>query len=255
MTKVITYGTFDLFHEGHYNLLMHAKELGDYLIVGVTTQHFDEGRGKVNIIDPIMTRIEHVKATGFADEIIVEDHEGQKIEDIQKYKADIFTVGSDWVCHFDYLKSFCKVVYLPRTPGISSSLKRAKSIVNLGVIGTGRLGPRFLEESRYVSGIEIIAAFNPNKTDGTAHKYQKVQNIPVEQEDFDAFLGVVDAEAEIKSYERKIEGLREDYDAMKADRAVIQEKLDKAYEESNKLYLQTIQSTGGVKILSNVEKK
>nr|MCR5023836.1 adenylyltransferase/cytidyltransferase family protein [Lachnospiraceae bacterium] len=87
MKKVITYGTFDLFHEGHYNLLMHAKELGDNLNVGVTTQHFDEGRGKVNIIDPIMTRIEHVKATGFADEIIVEDHEGQKIEDIQKYKA------------------------------------------------------------------------------------------------------------------------------------------------------------------------
>lgn len=193
MKKVITYGTFDLFHEGHYNLLMHAKELGDYLIVGVTTQHFDEGRGKVNIIDPIMTRIEHVKATGFADEIIVEDHEGQKIEDIQKYKADIFTVGSDWVGHFDYLNAFCKVVYLPRTPGISSSLKRAKSIVNLGVIGTGRLGPRFLEEAKYVSGIEIVAAFNPNKIDGTARKYQEVHNIPVEQEDFDAFLSVVDA--------------------------------------------------------------
>ena len=82
MKKVITYGTFDLFHQGHYNLLKRAKELGDYLIVGVTTEHFDEARGKVNVIDSIMDRIENVKKTGFADMIIVEDHEGQKIEDI-----------------------------------------------------------------------------------------------------------------------------------------------------------------------------
>ena len=96
MKKVITYGTYDLFHVGHYNLLKHAKELGDYLIVGVTTEHFDQMRGKMNVVDPIVTRIENVRKTGFADEIIVEDHEGQKIEDIQKYDIDIFTVGSDW---------------------------------------------------------------------------------------------------------------------------------------------------------------
>ena len=76
MTKVITYGTFDLFHEGHYKLLQRAKALGDYLIVGVTTEHFDEARGKVNVIDPILERIENVRKTGFADEIIVEDHVG-----------------------------------------------------------------------------------------------------------------------------------------------------------------------------------
>ena len=121
MTRVITYGTFDLFHQGHYNLLKRAKELGDYLIVGVTTEHFDEARGKVNVVDSIMERIENVRKTGFADEIIVEDHEGQKIEDIQKYNIDIFTVGSDWVGTFDYLKRFCKVVYLERTPDISST--------------------------------------------------------------------------------------------------------------------------------------
>ena len=87
MKKVITYGTFDLFHQGHYNLLKRAKELGDYLIVGVTTEHFVEARGKVNVIDPLLERIENVRKTGFADMIIVEDHEGQKIEDIQKYNV------------------------------------------------------------------------------------------------------------------------------------------------------------------------
>ena len=92
MKKVITYGTYDLFHEGHYKLLKRAKELGDYLIVGVTTEHFDEARGKVNLVDPIMTRIENVRKTGFADEIIVEDHEGQKVEDIQKYGVDLLLV-------------------------------------------------------------------------------------------------------------------------------------------------------------------
>ena len=95
MKKVITYGTFDLFHQGHYNLLKRAKELGDYLIVGVTTEHFDESRGKVNVVDSVLERVENVRKTGFADEIILEDHIGQKIEDIQKYQIDIFTVGSD----------------------------------------------------------------------------------------------------------------------------------------------------------------
>ena len=114
MKKVITYGTFDLFHEGHYKLLERARALGDYLIVGVTTEHFDEIRGKVNVIDPILERIDNVRQTGFADEIIIEDHEGQKIEDIQRYGVDTFTVGSDWVGTFDYLKVFCNVVYLDR---------------------------------------------------------------------------------------------------------------------------------------------
>ena len=95
MKKVITYGTFDLFHQGHYNLLKRAKELGDYLIVGVTTEHFDESRGKVNVVDSVLERVENVRKTGFADEIILEDHIGQKIEDIQKYQIDIFTVGWD----------------------------------------------------------------------------------------------------------------------------------------------------------------
>ena len=80
MKKVITYGSFDLFHEGHYNLLKRAKALGDYLIVGVTTEQYDESRGKLNIVDSLDKRIENVRQTGFADEIIVEDHPGQKVE-------------------------------------------------------------------------------------------------------------------------------------------------------------------------------
>ena len=97
MVKVITYGTFDLFHEGHYRLLQRAKQLGDYLIVGVTTEEYDQTRGKLNVIDPLVTRIENVKKTGFADEVIIEEAAGQKFRDIQKYQIDIFTVGSDWV--------------------------------------------------------------------------------------------------------------------------------------------------------------
>ena len=79
MKKVITYGTYDLFHQGHYNLLKRAKELGDYLIVGVTSEHFDEERGKVNVVDSVLERVESVRKTGLADEIIIEDHQGQKI--------------------------------------------------------------------------------------------------------------------------------------------------------------------------------
>ena len=193
MTKVITYGTFDLFHQGHYNLLKHAKELGDYLIVGVTTEHFDEARGKVNVVDSIMERIENVKKTGFADEIIVEDHDGQKIEDIQKYNVDIFTVGSDWVGTFDYLGKFCKVVYLERTPDISSTKLRKNQfrIINVGVVGTGRIAPRFISEAKYVSGINIACTFNP-KLD-SVQAFQDRHDITNYSDSYEQLLGQVDA--------------------------------------------------------------
>lgn len=193
MTKVITYGTFDLFHQGHYNLLKRAKEMGDYLIVGVTTEHFDEARGKVNVIDSTLQRVENVRKTGFADEIIIEDHEGQKIEDIQKYGIDIFTVGSDWVGTFDYLDAFCKVVYLERTPNVSSTMKRSDrfQIVKIGIVGTGRIAPRFISESKYVSGLSIVCAYNP-ETD-SSKRFEKNQRIPVYTEEFSNFLDQVDA--------------------------------------------------------------
>ena len=114
MVKVITYGTYDLLHYGHVRLLERAKALGDYLIVGVTSDTFDRERGKINVQQSLMERVEAVRATGLADEIIIEEYEGQKIDDIKRLNVDIFTVGSDWKGKFDYLKAYCQVVYLDK---------------------------------------------------------------------------------------------------------------------------------------------
>ena len=121
MNKVITYGTFDLLHYGHINLLKRAKALGDYLIVGVTSDSYDLERGKLNVQQSLLQRIDNVRETGFADEIIVEEFEGQKISDIQKMGINTFVIGSDWEGKFDFLKDYCEVVYLPRTDGISTT--------------------------------------------------------------------------------------------------------------------------------------
>ena len=144
MVKVITYGTYDLFHYGHQRLLERAKALGDYLIVGVTSDSFDLTRGKINAQQSLMERIESVRATGLADEIIVEEYEGQKIDDIKRYNVDIFTIGSDWKGKFDYLNEFCKVVYLERTEGVSSSEIRAeKRVLKIGIVGNSTLINKF----------------------------------------------------------------------------------------------------------------
>lgn len=196
MTKVITYGTFDLFHQGHYNLLKRARKLGDYLIVGVTSEHFDENRGKINVVEDVLTRVQHVKDTGFADQIIIEDHEGQKIEDIQRYGVDIFTVGSDWIGTFDYLKQYCKVVYLPRTPDISSTEIRSNMFhpIRIGIVGTGRMTPRFISEAKYVSGAQIIAAYNPVKEVDSLDEFRKqFPAVICETENYEHFLEQIDA--------------------------------------------------------------
>lgn len=165
MTKVITYGTFDLFHEGHYRLLQRAKELGDYLIVGVTTEKFDMERGKLNVVDSLMTRIENVKKSGFVDEVIIEESVGQKISDVQKYHIDIFAIGSDWMGTFDYISDYCQVIYLERTKNISSTMLREQNwhIQKVGIIGTGRIANRFVPESKQVSGIDVQKVYNPNR--------------------------------------------------------------------------------------------
>lgn len=163
MKKVITYGTFDLFHEGHYRLLERAKALGDYLIVGVTTEEYDKARGKLGVVDSLVTRIENVRKTGFADEIIIEEAPGQKFTDIKKYNIDIYTVGSDWAGSFDYLNDYCQVVYLERTKDISSTMLRQENshIQRIGIVGTGRIAARFVSEARLVSGVNSQGVYSP----------------------------------------------------------------------------------------------
>lgn len=234
MRKVITYGSFDLFHKGHYELLRRAKELGDYLIVGVTTEHFDRMRGKLNLMDPIRVRMDNVWNTGFVDEIIVEDHDGQKAEDIQKYGIDVFTLGSDWVGRFDYLKEYCEVVYLPRTAGISSSALRdeKQKIVRIGIIGTGRIAPRFFKETSYVSGIEVIEAYNPEKDNAKA--FEETYQVKTRTENFDGFLSELDAVYVASPNETHSEYVRS---AIEAGKHVLCEKpMTFTYAEAVELY-------------------
>ena len=192
MIKVITYGTYDLLHQGHINLLRRAKELGDNLIVGVTSDSFDKGRGKLNVRNNVLERVEAVKATGYADEVIIEDYIGQKIDDIQRYDVDIFAIGSDWVGKFYYMNEYCKVVYLPRTEGVSSTQLRAEtqSIVRIGVVGSGRIARRFVPEAGVVDGAEVNAVYNPDKTEADAFSSQYGVSSFSE---YNSFLNEVDA--------------------------------------------------------------
>ena len=165
MKKVITYGTYDLLHEGHINLLRRAKALGDYLIVGVTNDSFDRERGKLNVRNNVLERVEAVKATGIVDEVIIEDYVGQKIDDVLKYDVDIFAIGSDWEGKFDYLSEYCEVVYLPRTEGVSSTMLRAESevVVNIAIVGCGRIAQRFYAEVDKVDAASVVALYDVNR--------------------------------------------------------------------------------------------
>lgn len=194
MKKVITYGTYDLLHQGHINLLRRAKELGDYLIVGVTNDSFDRDRGKLNVRNNVLERVEAVKATGYADKIIIEDYVGQKIDDIQKYNVDIFAIGSDWEGKFDYLKEFCEVVYLPRTEGISSTMLRndSQEVIRVGIVGCGRVSERFPSEADVVNGIEVCAAYDINP-DATKALIAKGNDNIIAYDNLDAFYHAVDA--------------------------------------------------------------
>ena len=193
MKRVITYGTFDLLHYGHINLLRRAKELGDYLIVGVTSENYDRYRGKLNVRQSLSERIEGVRSTGLADEIIVEEYEGQKIDDIQRYHADIFAIGSDWAGRFDYLREYCQVIYLERTKGISSTELRDQMHpqVRFGIVGSGRIARRFVLESKYVSGCSVDGVFNPHA--GSAQRFAKEQELSFACTDYDDLLSRVNA--------------------------------------------------------------
>ena len=188
MIKVITYGTYDMLHYGHIRLLERAKALGDYLIVGITSDDYDKTRGKINNQQSLMERIEAVEATGIADEIIVEEYEGQKIDDIQRLDVDIFTIGSDWVGKFDYLNEYCKVVYLPRTEGISSSeLRTEKRKLRVGIVGKAIFRTKFIRECKYDNGVEIVGICASTKN--TEHETENI----FYTNDYEVLLGKVDA--------------------------------------------------------------
>ncbi len=163
MVKVITYGTYDILHYGHIRLLERARALGDYLIVGVTSDDYDKTRGKINNQQNLIERVMAIKSLGIADKVIAEEYEGQKIDDIRKYNIDIFTVGSDWEGKFDYLQDYCKVVYLERTEGISSTeIRSEKNKLRIGLVGETDTEltsmDKFLREVKYVNGIEVVCA-------------------------------------------------------------------------------------------------
>ena len=120
MKRVLTYGTFDLFHVGHIRLLERARLLGDYLVVGLSTDEFNLGKGK-NSVFSYAERFAILSAVKHVDKIIAEDNWDQKVNDVLENEIDVFVIGDDWQGKFDFLKSHCEVTYLPRTAGISST--------------------------------------------------------------------------------------------------------------------------------------
>ena len=132
MRKVITYGTFDLLHAGHINLLRRAKELGDYLIVVVSTDEFNWNEKRKKCYFSYEERKKLVEAVRYVDLVIPEEIWDQKISDVKEYHVDTFVMGDDWKGKFDFLKDYCEVVYLPRTEGISTT----KIKQDLGLNGT-----------------------------------------------------------------------------------------------------------------------
>lgn len=129
MKKILTYGTFDLLHRGHINLLKRAKALGDFLIVGVSTDDFNRLKNKRSFYSYEERKLV-VESVRYVDLVIPENNWDQKSRDIEKHKIDTFVMGNDWEGKFDDLKSQCEVVYLPRTPGISTTQTKARFRVN-----------------------------------------------------------------------------------------------------------------------------
>lgn len=120
MKKVITYGTFDLLHTGHINILRRAKALGDYLIVALSTDEFNTLKHK-EAYHSFEERKQILEAIKYVDEVIGENDWDQKVRDVQEHDIDTFVMGNDWEGEFDFLKEHCEVVYLPRTSGISTT--------------------------------------------------------------------------------------------------------------------------------------
>ncbi|MBU5485760.1 Gfo/Idh/MocA family oxidoreductase [Clostridium sp. MSJ-11] len=231
MTKVITYGTYDLLHYGHIRLLERAKGLGDYLIVGVTADDFDKTRGKINVQQSLMERIEAVRSIGIADEIIVEEYEGQKIDDIRRLNVDIFTVGSDWVGKFDYLNEYCKVVYLDRTQGVSSSdIRTQKREIRMGLVGESTVLDKFAEESTYVNGVKITGICTQN----LSYLSNALKQLPCVTPNFDELVEQVDALYIISHPDRHYDQIR---NALKKGKHVLCESpIAMSFEQCRELF-------------------
>ena len=204
MKKILTYGTFDLFHKGHYNILKRAKEYGDYLVVGVTGENYDIGRGKLNVHDSLATRIENVQKTGFVDEIIVEEYLGQKIGDIIKHDIDTFVIGDDWRGKFDHLSRYCNMVYLERTKGISSTQIREETFdqYDIGIVCDFPDDNQIIKEAKLVNGFEVKNVYCEDK---------KV---------LDKFLDKYDVENTCESYSELVE---------KSDIVYVRGEIEKRY--------------------------
>lgn len=244
---VITYGTFDLFHKGHYNILKRAKDLGDYLIVGVTGEAYDAERGKLSVRDSLVKRIENVKNSGFADKIIVEEYLGQKIQHILQYNVDVLVVGSDWKGKFDHMRKYCEVVYLERTKDISSTMIRESGdIYKLGIVTDTDSDDNMVLESKYVSGIHVESVYAADEK--LASDFCERFELDGYYTDYSKFLNSVDVIYINTAKEQKYDLIRT---ALENDKVVISspviadsvEKIDSLYTyaaENKKLLIECI---------------
>jgi len=178
-----------MLHRGHLSILERAKALGDYLIVGVTDELYDRSRGKLNVSEGTKQRMKAVEDLDYVDKVILETHKGQKTEDMQKYDVDIFAIGDDWVGSFDYLNEYTKVVYLPRTEGISSTKLRKEnfSTIKLGIAGLGKKTQDFIEEANFVGNVKINRIYSDDFKAIKAFTKDNEQ-IRYGHDDFDEFL-------------------------------------------------------------------
>ena len=189
---VITYGTFDMLHEGHLNLLKKAKSLGNNLIVAVTGENYDRCRGKLNVKQSVHDRIKNIERTNLADKIIIEETEGQKATDIQNYNVDLFVIGSDWQGKFDYLKEYCEVLYIARTRGVSSTMLRQENdLQRVGIVGLGNIADRFAREVNFVSNVELSSCYSTRKK--AAESFANEHEIHFHTDCFEDFLNEIDA--------------------------------------------------------------
>jgi len=191
---IITYGTYDMLHIGHMNILKRAKSRGDYLIVGVTTDDYDRSRGKLNVIQSQKERKKAIESLDFVDKVIWESDKNQKKKDILKYNINEFVIGDDWVGKFDYLNNYTKVIYLPRTEGISSTQLRNENIkpLRIGIIGANGDAKRFLREFTFVNFGKVVSLYDKKEKNlnKISRKYDITTNY-IKLKDF--FNGEIDA--------------------------------------------------------------